>query len=179
MSPICPRFLDFCPSGEFEWYDRIADWPSLFHSDGSDDIYDLADLTPQCGRRGDALKMHLSWLYYGSQGFASRIAKAFSLADQLYTLLSSSADFIMVSTRPLPCLQVCFYHASGGVLGDKETTSKRTAEMVVRLINRGFMVDYAPGVKGKFFRVVVSINTTEETIKRLAQSIKEVGTEVP
>ena len=38
----------------------------LFHSPGlgsGGETYDLADLTLQCGRRGDSLKLYLSWIY--------------------------------------------------------------------------------------------------------------------
>ena len=51
----------------------------LFHGDPSDtdEVYDLADLTLQCGRRGDALKLYLAWVYHGSQGFAAQIDCAF------------------------------------------------------------------------------------------------------
>lgn len=55
----------------------------LFHSDNDDDnespslstdVHDLADLTPQCGRRGDILKLALSWTYYGATGFGAASA---------------------------------------------------------------------------------------------------------
>ena len=51
----------------------------LFHGDHceTDEIYDLADLTLQCGRRGDALKLYLAWVYHGSKGFAAQIDCAF------------------------------------------------------------------------------------------------------
>lgn len=152
---------------------------SLFHDDGSDDIYDLADLTPQCGRRGDALKLHLSWLYYGSEGYSSKIGTAFRRADKLYGALEATGNFTMVSTRPLPCLQVCFYYSPNGqIKGDAEEVSRTTAETVRLLVGKGFMIDYAPGEKGKFFRVVLSINTEEDTVDRLVQCLEEAGREV-
>ena len=36
--------------------------------DAGAEVYDLADLTPQCGRKGDALKLFLAWHYYGRAG---------------------------------------------------------------------------------------------------------------
>jgi len=96
---------------------------SLFHHDGTEselnpsEMYDLGDLTPQCGRRGDALKLHLAWLYYGTSGLSSRISTAYTRADQLFNILENQPDFIMVSRRPLPCLQVCFYYAPEGIWG--------------------------------------------------------------
>lgn len=84
---------------------------SLFHNDSTDDdnfeVNDLADLTPQCGRKGDAFKLFLSWAYYGLSGLSAQIKNAFERADQLMTILESDSDFTLVSRRPLPCLQVC------------------------------------------------------------------------
>ena len=151
---------------------------SLFHNNDSDDVYDLADLTPQCGRRGDALKMYLSWQYYGKAGLSDRIKTAYTRADELFSLLESSKDIIMVSQRPLPCLQVCFYYAPEQKILDSDKSTRITQDVVHKLVSRGFMIDYAPGEKGKFFRIVVHPGTTSETVKRLASSIEEFGREV-
>lgn len=66
----------------------------------------MADLTPQCGRKGDALKVFLTWAYYGTSGMSAKIGGAFDRADQLYSLLEKEEDIVLVSRRPLPCLQV-------------------------------------------------------------------------
>ena len=152
--------------------------PSLFHNNDSDDIYDLADLTPQCGRRGDALKMYLSWQYYGKAGLSDRIKTAYARADELYSILDSSKDIIMVSRQPLPCLQVCFYFAPDQQVLENEKSTRITQDVVHALVSKGFMIDYAPGEKGKFFRVVIHPGTTSETLRRLATSIEELGRNV-
>jgi glutamate decarboxylase len=149
----------------------------LFHeeNDGGE-VWDLADLTLQCGRRGDSLKLALSWIYYGSSGFEQQIDHAFSIASYFATQVSVKEDFVLVSENPPPCLQVCFYYAKGGVLAQgKETNTKRTATIVQDLITRGFMVDYAPGERGSFFRVVVNSQTRKGTIDGLVKAIEEVG----
>jgi len=153
----------------------------LFHNDMTEnpsEMYDLGDLTPQCGRRGDALKLHLASVYYGTSGLSTRISTAYARADQLLSLLEGHLDFVLVSTRPLPCLQVCFYYAPGGRLGDAEVNGRRTSEVARRLVGRGWMVDFAPGEKGRFFRVVVNWATEEGTVGRLVEAIEEVGREV-
>ncbi|KAF2144545.1 uncharacterized protein K452DRAFT_349637 [Aplosporella prunicola CBS 121167] len=152
----------------------------LFHNDPtSADIYDLADLTPQCGRKADSLKLHLSWVYYGMAGLSAHVGRAFTRAQQLYDLLVASPNAVLVSSQPLPCLQVCFYWAKGGQLdADSEVNSRRTIEMAHRLVGRGWMVDFAPGARGKFFRVVVSGGTLESSIEGLVKAIEEVGQEV-
>ncbi|KAF1973556.1 PLP-dependent transferase [Bimuria novae-zelandiae CBS 107.79] len=159
----------------------------LFHTPNADadsdskevdtsEIYDLADLTPQCGRRADALKFFLSLSYYGSSHYSSLIAHAYSTADYLLTLLTQHPHFVPVSPTPLPCLQVCFYWARNGVLSeDKEVNGRITEEVAQGLVGRGFMIDYAPGERGRFFRVVVSGGTRRGTVEGLVRGVEEVA----
>ncbi len=152
----------------------------LFHEGNQgEEVWDLADLTLQCGRRGDSLKLALSWIYYGSQGFERQIDNAFDIASYFADRLSQRKDFILVSENPPPCLQVCFYFAKGGKLAEgKEENTRSTSEIVQRLIPMGFMVDYAPGGKGSFFRVVVNRETTRGTIDGLIKAVEDVGNEL-
>lgn len=163
---------------------------------------DLADLTLQCGRRGDALKLHLAWQYYGTSGYGSKIDDAYSVACHLATLVDRHPDMLLVSTNPPPCLQVCFHFAPQGRMvydcaaadeigtgaeKEKERVGKRNSALTSRiahsLIQRGFMVDFAPALsdavgKGSFFRVVVNISTTRHTVERLLREIAVVGREL-
>lgn len=164
-----------------------------------EEVWDLADLTLQCGRRGDALKLALSWVYHGPSGFAAQVDHAFAMARLLATELQhKSEEFTLVSENPPPCLQVCFYHRYSDDGEDKNT--RRTVEMVKRLRGRGFMVDYASfpppydsddsssgsggggekqkTFKGSFFRVVVNVQTRRETVLGLVTALEEVGREV-
>lgn len=153
----------------------------LFHGDGAgeEEVWDLADLTLQCGRRGDSLKMALAWIYYGASGFERQVDAAFEMAGYLATRVEQHAEFSLVSSNPPPCLQVCFYYAPGGeVDGDAEVNTRRTRDMARKLIGRGFMIDYAPGESGSFFRVVVNCQTLRGTVDGLIVALEEVGKEV-
>lgn len=153
----------------------------LFHQEHKNvaDIYDLADLTPQCGRRADSLKMFLALTYYGSQHFSDLIDNGFDNANYLLGLLKRSSNFLVISPEPLPCLQVCFYYAQGGKIGDnREANGEVTAKIANKLISRGFMIDFAPGEKGKFFRVVVNGNTRRGTLDGLVKAIEESAAEL-
>lgn len=158
----------------------------LFHADvegeqgnGSDEVWDLADLTLQCGRRGDALKLALAWIYYGAAGFERQVDHAFDMAGHLATLIQEHPDFELLSPNPPPCLQVCFYHAPGGrASGDAAENTKRTTQLAKKLIDRGFMVDYAAGERGSFFRVVVNFQTLKTTVEGLVKALESVGREV-
>jgi len=151
----------------------------LFHNKAGgsvDDIYDLADLTPQCGRRADSLKWFLALQYYGTQHFAELVAEGYDNAEYLLAALKKNGNFVTISPEPLPCLQVCFYYAQGGILGeDAEKNGEVTAKIAERLISRGFMIDFAPGEKGKFFRVVVNGGTRRGTLDGLVKAIEETA----
>ena len=124
--------------------------PNMEHE--ANGYWDLADLTPQCGRRGDSLKLALSWTYHGTEGLGAYIDHGFEMAAHLADLVSSNSSFSLLSSNPPPCLQVCFYYNKQS---DKDRNSKTTEAITKALIPRGFMVDFAPGEEGKFFRVVV------------------------
>ncbi|KAI0397985.1 glutamate decarboxylase [Xylariaceae sp. FL0594] len=177
----------------------------LFHSDDDEDdeheeeeeeerdkYWDLADLTLQCGRRGDSLKLALAWIYYGKAGFAAQVEHAFDMAAYLATLIQRESDrFVLLSSNPPPCLQVCFYHhhhhhqrRGAGEKddddveeGNNNNNTRRTKTMVRKLKDRGFMVDYAPGDAGSFVRVVVNCQTRRSTVEGLATALCEIAKE--
>ncbi|KAH8692677.1 pyridoxal phosphate-dependent transferase [Talaromyces proteolyticus] len=165
----------------------------------SPEVWDLADLTLQCGRRADSLKLFLSWTYYGSEGYERKIDEAADVASYLATVIDSHPDLLLLSDNPPPCLQVCFYYAPGKRLvydGESEDhvsenlhaakNSKVTEKITHALVAKGYMVDFAPPSSndienvgnGKFFRCVVNISTTRETIDGLIHAFEEVAPEV-
>ncbi|KAF1839732.1 PLP-dependent transferase [Decorospora gaudefroyi] len=155
----------------------------LFHNEAGanvNDIYDLADLTPQCGRRADSLKMFLALQYYGASHFSHLVARGYANAEYLLAQLKQSPNFVVVSPEPLPCLQVCFYYARGGALadGDADANSEVTTRIAQRLVSRGFMIDFAPGEKGKFFRVVVNGGLLRGSIDGLVKALEEAAAEL-
>lgn len=74
---------------------------------------DLADLTLQCGRRGDSLKTFLSWECYGTKGYGEKVDRAYAVARHFAELVTQEQHLVLVSERTPPCLQVCFYFAPG------------------------------------------------------------------
>lgn len=151
----------------------------LFHGSADDEVWDMADLSLQCGRRSDAVKLALAWQYYGSDGFERQIDGAFDVAEHLFNLIRESPRLELVSPELPSCLQVCFYYApSSEMPRDKAVNTEMTANIVRRLIPRGFMVDFAPGDKGSFLRVVVNCLTLKTTVDGLVKAILEVGQEL-
>ncbi|KAL4897047.1 hypothetical protein BDV59DRAFT_190886 [Aspergillus ambiguus] len=159
----------------------------------SPEVWDLADLTLQCGRRADSLKLFLGWTYYGTAGYERQIDSACDVAAHLATMVAENPNFILVSENLPPCLQVCFYYAPGGKLlhprgiasNESErgkANSKVTERVTHAIVPKGFMVDFAPPSgdedavgDGKFFRCVVNVQTTRETVENLVRAIEEVG----
>ena len=159
---------------------------------------DLADMTLQCGRRGDSLKLFMSWQYYGSEGYRERIESAYDTACYFADLVAKSPNLRLVSTNPPPCLQVCFHYAPNGRMAferepyydahaDVEKLGKQNSTLTARitksLVQRGFMIDFAPALEGQqahgsFFRAVVNISTPRETVARLVDEIHDLGEEV-
>lgn len=148
----------------------------LFHDNANGEIWDLADLTLQCGRRADSLKLALAWQYYGSDGFEGQVDHAFDVAEHLFNLVRDCPNLELVFPELPSCLQVCFYWSPGGkISSDPAVNTEKTAMIVHKLIPRGFMVDYAPGSKGSFFRVVVNCQTLKTTMDGFVKALLEVG----
>lgn len=148
----------------------------LFHDNVGDEVWDLADLTLQCGRRADSLKLALAWVFYGAQGFERDIEHAFDVANYLATMVDESDDFQLVSRLPTICLQVCFYFTPNGVLDtNDDVNTATTKEIVRRMLPRGFMFDFAPGPNGYMFRVVANSQTLMSTVDALFNGLQEVG----
>lgn len=156
----------------------------LFHSSSSTlpdpaEIYDLADLTLQCGRRGDSLKLALGWIFHGKDGYAAQIEHAFSMAIYLTSLVSKHTDLVLVSGDPPPCLQVCFHYALGKVLHEDRASNSRVTEHIAReLVTKGFMIDYAKGENGAFLRVVINRDTRQGTVEGLIKAVADIGQSV-
>ena len=144
----------------------------------------------------------MAWQYYGTDGYRAKIERAHEVACHMAKMLSAKEDFILVSENPPPCLQICFYYAPGGkelfgeALGQirpagvksdtqklallSKSNSNITERISKALIQRGFMIDFAPTLvgqenRGKFFRAVVNISTPIETVGRLIKEIEQLG----
>lgn len=169
-----------------------AGWRSttvLSHIPNPEAILDLASLTPQCGRRPDALKLYFHWRYYGKKGMAQQVESAFAVAQYLASLVANEPELRLVGDLNVPCSQVCFYYsdhrfASFRTSSEREEearhNSRITRMIVSRLLTRGWMVDYAPGngkegERGEFLRVVCNRLTSEGVAKGLVRAVMDIG----
>ena len=136
------------------------------------EVWDLADISLQCGRKSDALKLALSWIYFGTEGLAMKVENAFAVASELAKMLAAREGFHLECKEPA-CLQVCFYRRMKP--GDKAFNSATTKRLAQQLVARSFLIDYAPGKHGLMLRVVCSLVTQRSTIKRLVETIEELS----
>lgn len=175
-----PATCSFVLSADIRQFHTSNTLPAsyLFHSaDSSEEVFDLADLTMQCGRRGDALKMYLSWIYHGYEGYAKQVDAVFSTAAYLARLVEDHPNLVLISPNPPPCCQVCFYYAKGGQLNEDASRNENvTKQIAAELVRQGFMVDYAGGdARGAFLRPVVSRGTGIQKVEELVEVVAQIG----
>lgn len=160
--------------------------PYLFHNArDEEENFDLANGTMGCGRRADALKMYMAWLYYGNEGFQKRIDHSYSMANYFVSKLKGLPGFRIINDFPIPCLQVCFYYNQNQESKDGAQMTALTRAIAKELHKSGdFLVDFAPNPNdsltgennGEFFRCVFnSPNITSDTVDKLIQRIVEIG----
>lgn len=72
--------------------------------------YDIGDRTLQCGRRGDAMKLWLAWLFGGTEAFAARVEHAFQLAREMATSVRKRQPALQLVVPPLGAPNICFWY---------------------------------------------------------------------
>lgn len=141
---------------------------------------DLGDLSLQCGRRPDALKLWLSWLAHGDEGYRHRVERLADLAAAFRLMVLNREGYELVREPQLT--NVCFRYvprADRGLTGDarKARLNAVTIDTRRRLLAAGrFMVNYAPLDGVASFRMVLSNpRTTEADLAALLTAIAELG----
>jgi glutamate/tyrosine decarboxylase-like PLP-dependent enzyme len=77
----------------------------IFHDEAYGE-FDLGPMSMQCGRRVDALKLWLSWKYYGDKGYAERIDRFFQLAAFAEDIVNQTPTLQLMAPRS--SVNVCF-----------------------------------------------------------------------
>jgi len=76
----------------------------LFQNDN--DEYDLGQISLQCGRRNDALKLWAAWQHHGDAGFGGKIDRIFALARYAESIIGEDPEFDLAC--PVESVTVCF-----------------------------------------------------------------------
>ena len=79
---------------------------AMAHTKKGDYLFDdpvssqsLGRISPQCGRRADALKLWLTWLDIGSKGFGQRVDYCMEIADHMAKLVQKTREVELISHR--------------------------------------------------------------------------------
>jgi glutamate/tyrosine decarboxylase-like PLP-dependent enzyme len=94
-----------------EWLRRAfeADAPYLFHAERAGE--NLGEMTIQCSKRADAIKLWLSLRMYGVGAFAEALEKVTAVTRYAYETVVASDDF---EAMHAPHFNIfCFRHKSG------------------------------------------------------------------
>ncbi|MDP6855949.1 MAG: pyridoxal-dependent decarboxylase [Candidatus Thalassarchaeaceae archaeon] len=77
---------------------------TMAHTNQGDYLFDdpnrelsLGRISPQCGRRADALKLWLTWLDLGTKGLGERVESCLDVSNHLANLVKNHEDFTLVS----------------------------------------------------------------------------------
>lgn len=77
----------------------------IFH-DEAFGAHDIGPKSLQCGRRVDALKLWLSWKYFGETGYAERVERFFALAAYAEQIVKETSHLELMAPRT--SFNVCF-----------------------------------------------------------------------
>jgi L-2,4-diaminobutyrate decarboxylase len=139
-----------------------ADAPYLFHA-GSEN---LGEMTIQCSKRADAIKL---WLMLRSRGvvpFVQALERVTELTRHLYELVAASDDFEPVHE---PQLNIFCFRKRG-------LTDEQTAELRERLIRSGRAWITTTILRGERVLRVTMMNprTTEAHLEAMLESLREL-----
>jgi glutamate/tyrosine decarboxylase-like PLP-dependent enzyme len=145
----------------------------LFHDDIAQ-RQDLGDLTVQCGRRVDALKLWFSWQALGDAGYEARVDHLFRLARAFRGRIVERPGFRLV--REPQSANVCFRYLPPDRVAAARLAAESEATVHIRnrlLADGRFMINYAPLDGGAAFRLVLSNpNTTLTDLEELLDAIE-------
>ena len=157
----------------------------LFHDDPEEDptCCDLGDMTLQCGRRVDALKLWLSWQAMGDQGFGQRVDSMFGLARDLADEIKSRKGFEL--TREPMGANVCFRYLPPALRNEEgksrlEHQTRITLAVRSQMLRDGrFMVNFAMLDGAQVFRpALTNPHTTLEDLTLMLDEIERCAIEL-
>ena len=146
----------------------------LFHRQEEKEVYDLGEISLQCGRRVDVLKIWFAWQYYGREGYAKRIDKLFALAQYMGKQIEEHQEFELIA--PITSLNVCFrYIPRDKSKASQEEINKINLKIRENLLQKGkWMVNYSLINQKLFFRfIVVHFDLTKKNIIALLKAIQQ------
>ncbi|MEL6183003.1 MAG: pyridoxal-dependent decarboxylase [Myxococcota bacterium] len=161
----------------------------IFQSDKNDADQDLGDLTLQCGRRADGLKLWLTWKLRGESWFEQRIDHALALAEALEEKVRRHPAFALAHPRTFANVGFWWVPSDLRPLPEGEAMSDEVAgrlhalaPVIKNAMQRegSTMLGYQPlGDRPNFFRLLVmspdvresDLDATLAIVDRLGQTL--------
>jgi L-2,4-diaminobutyrate decarboxylase len=143
-----------------------ADAPYLFHAERAGD--NIGEVTIQCSKRADAVKLWLTLRLLGEEVFAEALERVTEVTRHLYDCVEASKDF---EAMHVPEMNIfCFRWRAGD--------DSKNQEIREKLMQRGEAWITTTMLKGRRVLRVTVINpaTTNEHVERLLDSIRRIAT---
>lgn len=142
----------------------------IFH-DHDFAAHDLGPLSMQCGRKVDALKLWLSWKFYGDNGYAERMDKFFDLAAHAEDKVNSLEELELMAPRN--SVTVCFRYLPRST-EDINAFNLRLREELAKsgksFVNYGYM-----GSEVTIRLVILNHETGKEDVDRFFDNLISTG----
>jgi glutamate/tyrosine decarboxylase-like PLP-dependent enzyme len=107
----------------------------LFQNDKNYDVaYDTGDMSIQCGRKNDILKLWMVWKSQGDLGLERRVDHLFHLSEYLAEKIKQTEGFRLIQEPE--CTNVCFYYIPKSMRGQPETAEwwKKIAQVNIKTV---------------------------------------------
>ena len=146
----------------------------LFHDD-ENDLYNLGQMSLQCGRRVDALKLWLCWKYYGNKGYQKQIENLFEIANYT-TEYIRNCDNLELIAKP-QFLNICFRYIPQENQLDTMALDQLNLEIRDKLIHSGLsFVNYAHYQGKIIIRLILANSELQKTdLDKFFDNLLNVG----
>lgn len=146
----------------------------LFHDDDND-LYNLGQMSLQCGRKVDALKFWLCWQYSGKKGYEKQVDSLFDLANHATEYIRNCENLELIAEPKF--LNICFrYNPQNKHLSDI-ALDRLNLEIRQVLINSGeTFVNYAHYQGKIIIRLILANSELQKAdIERFFHNVLNAG----
>lgn len=172
-APLIASVILFKHAGVLRPINDTSGTDYLFHA--ADESFDLGQLSLQCGRRVDALKLWLMWRHLGDRGFEKKIDRLFDLVEYSVKKIASAPKLYLAEAPP--SLNICFRYEPQTGSTTPEAVDALNIEIRETLHQtRKTLVNYAR-VHGRVYirLIVVNFELRETDLDQFFESVVEIG----
>ncbi len=176
--PLISSVILFNKKNILKSLNDISGTEYLFHND-EDAFFDLGQMSLQCGRRADALKLWFAWKCLGMNGFEEKINHLFDLSESVKQFLQQSPHYELV--YEVSSLNICFsYTPKYFKKKSKSDIDRFTLTLREKLVKSGkAIVNYSTLDNRSFFRLIlVNFDLTKKDINQFFSDLENTAKEL-